>query len=138
MQLALFFGPSLIELPLWSLIYYGFWATTVGITVLGARSALARAWPVIVFSAICVGLALLRPLDTVAKNLIVAMATLSCGVVLANAAGASNILRLSALGSPLPAPWSVSSISSADRHGKRSRSRRRLFHQPQRCQTVRG
>ena len=98
MQLALFFGPSLIELSLWSLIYYGFWAATIGITVLGTRPALARAWPVFVFSAICVGLALLRPLDTVAKNLIVAMATLSCSVVLANAAGASNILRLSALG----------------------------------------
>jgi hypothetical protein len=98
MQLALFFGPRLIGLPFWPVIFYGFWAATIGIAVLGARPALARAWPVFVFSAICVGLALLRPLEEVAKNLIVAMATLSCSVVLANAAGASNILRLSALG----------------------------------------
>jgi hypothetical protein len=98
MQLAFFFGPQLIGFPFWSPIYYGFWALTIGITVLGIRPALARAWPVFVFSAICVGLALLRPLDEVAKNLIVAMATLSCGVVVASAASPLDILRLSAFG----------------------------------------
>lgn len=92
-----FFSPLALDLPAWPYIYYGAWTYAAGLTVavFVTQPEVRRAvLPAMVVCAFCVGATLAHPLDSIAKNLIVATIFFVCLSVLAS--GSKALLRLSA------------------------------------------
>jgi O-Antigen ligase len=100
LQLLPFFSPLLVnDRLIWPAVYYGCGALAVGFTLVilvSQRSILRRSLPVLAVCAFAAGLTLIYPLDTISKNLIVAMIFVACATVLAIASAPFALLRFSA------------------------------------------
>lgn len=99
LQLLPFFSSWFVtNKTVWPIVYYSFWALIVAVT--GASlllpGVLRRSLPVIVLGAVLMALALLHPVDVIAKNSFVSMVFLICVTVLAIASGPVLILRFAA------------------------------------------
>ena len=99
LQLLPFFSSWLVtNKTVWPIVYYSFWVLIV--TVTGASlllpGVLRRSMPVIVLGSVLMALALLHPIDVIAKNSFVSMVFLICVTILAIASGPVLILRFAA------------------------------------------
>lgn len=102
LQLLTFFSPFLVQSKtIWPIFYYAFWIFIIGATVLSFPKA--RPWPVVVLCGALIAMSLWYPIDTVAKNFIVAMVFMICASTLAIAAGSLRILQLCAAATALNA-----------------------------------
>ncbi len=100
LQLLPFFSWLFVEdRAVWPLLFYGFWCIAAGTSaiVLFTRTDILR-WtlPILLICTICVVLALIPPLDNVAKNFIAAMVFFSCATVLSAASRPFRLLQISA------------------------------------------
>jgi O-Antigen ligase len=100
LQLLPFFSRLFIEdRTIWPFLFYGFWCIAAGtsaIVLFTRTDILWRTLPVLVVCAICIALALIHPLDGIAKNFIAAMVFFSCATVLASVSRPLRLLQISA------------------------------------------
>jgi hypothetical protein len=107
LQLLPLFSPLFVADRLfWPIVYYGCWSLVIGLTlvILATLSSIfRRALPILAVCAFAVGLTLTHPIDSIAKNFLVATVFVACASVLSIASAPLMLLKFSASATVLSA-----------------------------------